>query len=949
MDKSSALFARFGIFALLFIALFSQQAFAELPLPGPPSIGHGENNLVFTCLSECGDGKVHYQWYADGAGQDDWHPGPAEQFACADCPAGTEVMLGTKFIVDGEESGIAYSEALFVDPTMPPPSPSSIGYGDGERGFTCLSECGDEKTHYQWYADGAGQGGWNAGPAGDFACMGCLEGTEVKLGTKISFEGEESAAVYSQTLPVINPIAIPPSPPSIGYGEGDRVFTCISGCSDEQGMAHYQWYVNGAEQSGWNQGAAEQFTCVGCPEGDEVKLGAKTVDGAYESQIAYSSALFVVNPTVLPPSPPSIGYGENDRVFTCLSNCGNATVHYLWHMGGAPQGTWVPGPASQFICTGCQMGTEVKLGAKAIEGAYESAVSYSETLQVSDFVPHIGPANPTRNDVIVCESNCELPSEPEIALQYMWIASGHPSNTWAIAASPPISLDCRVFGCLVNEQVWLAIKRCNSTNGICSTMAVSEGLTLADACNNYSESCPNSQCCAGFYCAPDWTCQPPPGEGQPCTNESGCQPGLECYQQTGSSPATSICTGCISGGGTINPGSNLGCCAGLAYNHYAHSCQIPTQAVLIGGPGTGESGETTMYFIHVTNPEEAASAEMIAATVALLLIAIVYMAGTVLENTRLKSWSKREISELFFTLVAVGVITFLIAAFSEANIGELVRITSKANMPFIYENNYMNYTNLTAYDASALYLEHLAGAGLRNIATIRSNMDAYETRITFQKYKCNGICFIAMNGVTESVHSETLSLAVANSMLGSATVSYLSAVFQFFTLIYIKNGLFLFFLPIAIIIRMIPFMRHFAGALIGIIVALYLLYPTMLIANSMLVPNLAKGFVSNIDVPDRDGLSCLGVDVFTTRSGVSKINCINTDIAKEWDQKVSSWSPWALPEPTNELEAMKLNVLMFIAAVFLPAFNFIVIAALGRDLSRFLGDEADISRLGQMV
>jgi hypothetical protein len=52
--------------------------------------------------------------------------------------------------------------------------------------------------------------------------------------------------------------------------------------------------------------------------------------------------------------------------------------------------------------------------------------------------------------------------------------------------------------------------------------------------------------------------------------------------------------------------------------------------------------------------------------------------------------------------------------------------------------------------------------------------------------------------------------------------------------------------------------------------------------------------------------------------------------------------------PTLE-QALMFNALIFISAVFLPALNFIVIAALARDLSRFLGDEADISRLGQMI
>ena len=52
---------------------------------------------------------------------------------------------------------------------------------------------------------------------------------------------------------------------------------------------------------------------------------------------------------------------------------------------------------------------------------------------------------------------------------------------------------------------------------------------------------------------------------------------------------------------------------------------------------------------------------------------------------------------------------------------------------------------------------------------------------------------------------------------------------------------------------------------------------------------------------------------------------------------------------TDLAGSIQVSILIFLAAVFLPAINFIVIAALARDLTHFLGEEADISRLGQMV
>jgi hypothetical protein len=56
-----------------------------------------------------------------------------------------------------------------------------------------------------------------------------------------------------------------------------------------------------------------------------------------------------------------------------------------------------------------------------------------------------------------------------------------------------------------------------------------------------------------------------------------------------------------------------------------------------------------------------------------------------------------------------------------------------------------------------------------------------------------------------------------------------------------------------------------------------------------------------------------------------------------------------LPLLSPTVELLKTNVLIFLTSVFLPAINFIVIVGLARDISHFLGEEADISRLGQMV
>ena len=214
---------------------------------------------------------------------------------------------------------------------------------------------------------------------------------------------------------------------------------------------------------------------------------------------------------------------------------------------------------------------------------------------------------------------------------------------------------------------------------------------------------------------------------------------------------------------------------------------------------------------------------------------------------------------------------------------------------------------------------------------------------------------------------DSAKLAIANGMLSAATVSELSVIFQIFTLLYIANGLFINFLPLAIVMRSMPFMRQFGGALIAIFVALYIMYPAMVVLDAYIVPSLATSIMPEVHAktpssePANPAANCDIIErPFTAKSTIGpqyapypSITCTSDgmredDLAANTGITENKMEELLVGAPTLE-QALMFNALIFISAVFLPALNFIVIAALARDLSRFLGDEADISRLGQMI
>jgi hypothetical protein len=355
----------------------------------------------------------------------------------------------------------------------------------------------------------------------------------------------------------------------------------------------------------------------------------------------------------------------------------------------------------------------------------------------------------------------------------------------------------------------------------------------------------------------------------------------------------------------------------------------------------------------------------IAALAMFALIALTYIGGEAMPSPRMLTWAKTESLQAVASLLMVGMVLFMLSTLCTIQVGEMQSV-SGSSMPKIYKDapGFEDGQD-TLYDGAMRYVENVAALALSNIASMRYDLAAYELRMSYQTFECSGSCLLSLSSVSVSPFSgSSMSLAITNNLMGLATVSYLSAIFQYFVLIYIYGGLFLVALPLALVLRSIPFMRHLGGALFAIFVSLYIFYPLMLVADAYIAP----GFVSNSLSPtagntgkvvmcDRDDRRCPGADIFSTGAQPSNIICSRQASPDpclgglEWELESVRRTRGGMDNlHPNELpRAIRLNVLIFLTSIFLPAMNFIVIAAFGRELSRFLGEEADMSRLGQMI
>ena len=353
----------------------------------------------------------------------------------------------------------------------------------------------------------------------------------------------------------------------------------------------------------------------------------------------------------------------------------------------------------------------------------------------------------------------------------------------------------------------------------------------------------------------------------------------------------------------------------------------------------------------------------IAALSMVALIALTYIGGEAMQSARMITWAKTEAVQVAASLVIVGIVIFVLSTMCNFQVGEMQSVFGLSAMPKIYQAAGSGTDNL--YSGAMRYIENVAALSLSNVASMRYDLGSYEIRTSYTTFDCSGDCLLSLSSVSISPFSgDSMSLAISNNLMGIATVSYLSAIFQYFTLVYIYGGLFMVFLPFALVIRSVPFMRHLGGSLIAIFVSLYILYPLMLVADAYIAP----GFVANslsasagntgrVVMCDRDNRGCSGSEIYVMGNLPSdtSIQCSNggdpCNGHYEWEMENIGRSKSAMNglHPNDLSRAIRLNVLLFLTVVFLPALNFIVIAAFGRELSRFLGEEADMSRLGQMI
>ena len=324
-----------------------------------------------------------------------------------------------------------------------------------------------------------------------------------------------------------------------------------------------------------------------------------------------------------------------------------------------------------------------------------------------------------------------------------------------------------------------------------------------------------------------------------------------------------------------------------------------------------------------------------------LFVALAYMLGKAIESPRISTWCKTEVWQVFASaIIVVGIYAALtlFCVATPAQIGPIALGLEEGDYENVMQRSFGDGQD-GMYDATQIYLENLASYAKGVVTAVRYNMGAYELRSGVQQYQCEVFCLLAGAGTSFAPKGgEASHISLLGNLLSISTIALLSILFQLFLLLYIKGGMFLVFLPLAIVVRSLPFMRGFGGAMIALVLALYMMYPVMLYVDGLVFPNAAAQIMPAL--PNRIvGEQYISPLLGSVQFGRSGENALERNAYAEWENRELDVVP----------DIIRLVAILFIAGVFAPALNFIVIAAVAREISRVLGEEVDISRLGQML
>jgi hypothetical protein len=336
-------------------------------------------------------------------------------------------------------------------------------------------------------------------------------------------------------------------------------------------------------------------------------------------------------------------------------------------------------------------------------------------------------------------------------------------------------------------------------------------------------------------------------------------------------------------------------------------------------------------------------AELISLSVllAIFVISIIFMFGRAIRSQTIEAWVKLELYQVLATILFVAGSLLFIGIVCGIDVTFFSDYLGTGPGKLIDTTNPMFPADANILDASGSYLiwlqEKIHGCSVATdpacytlcnsnptqcvftstntyygyYEQVKHMLMLWEVQASTSEYYCPFLCLIMPNGWSIDPGSGFYTKMSAGYMgLQTITMAMLSVSSLLFMLAYAVNGALLWLFPIGAFFRSIPYMRGFGGALMALALTLYIGLPFILFTNAL----LAYIPIHDVSITPNLPFSCV------ENGGGS---CI-------------------MPMAQQAAAAA-------FATVFMPALDFIFLAAIGRELSHLFGSELDMTALSQLV
>ena len=313
-----------------------------------------------------------------------------------------------------------------------------------------------------------------------------------------------------------------------------------------------------------------------------------------------------------------------------------------------------------------------------------------------------------------------------------------------------------------------------------------------------------------------------------------------------------------------------------------------------------------------------------------IIIAVFIMYSKSIANQKLEIWSRGELIQLFISIMFVLFFGGILLSYCSLTSNSL-KIFLETPAPA------GDRPDMSIFNAAESYLV-LAAEYSHNVMNVeRYYLGAFEMLRTRGRQQCvdEYLCLFGITATSyspyagHSIVSASFSVAFNTSMF-----AFLSALNYLLILEYTLSGMLLFFLPLGVFMRSVPFMRTFGSLLMAIAISFVFVYPLILSIFYLVPDNIMFDTINN-DV----------FDYSTEEPSLSDGEIFEGSFEVGDDELYKKF----FGDDIDYSTPLYLSGYSFVVSVFIPTFALLATIGAVSYVTRFLGEEVDLSKLLQMV